>query len=214
MPYMLFNIDGHQVPQQTVIEVGDTFKRILEELKTFKISREGYVLLQFAPASASWQYNWTRKQVFSLSVGEMGTVISLGKRESCEFFHDRMKSKSQGKQINVVVVVVNPVALSRRCRRRRRCPCVTSTTAATSRVDASGAHLGLVHLHHLGLHTLHPLQQLSKLKPELIRRCHAGKDILIPLPRIIKLLSLPVKAAGAPAPGALNPYLPLVGRLD
>ncbi|XLU94040.1 hypothetical protein S245_008392 [Arachis hypogaea] len=93
MPYMLFNIDGHQVPQQTVIEVGDTFKRILEELKTFKISREGYVLLQFAPASASWQYNWTRKQVFSLSVGEMGTVISLGKRESCEFFHDRMKSK-------------------------------------------------------------------------------------------------------------------------
>ncbi|XP_057720796.1 probable polyamine oxidase 4 [Arachis stenosperma] len=29
--YMLFNINGHQVPQQTVIEVGDTFKRILEE---------------------------------------------------------------------------------------------------------------------------------------------------------------------------------------
>ncbi|AES70872.1 putative oxidoreductase [Medicago truncatula] len=28
---MLFDIDGHQVPQQTVIEVGETFKRILEE---------------------------------------------------------------------------------------------------------------------------------------------------------------------------------------
>ncbi|KAL5164274.1 putative polyamine oxidase 4 [Glycine soja] len=29
--YMLFNIDGKQVPQQMVIEVGDTFKKILEE---------------------------------------------------------------------------------------------------------------------------------------------------------------------------------------
>ncbi|KAL2333173.1 hypothetical protein Fmac_014386 [Flemingia macrophylla] len=29
--YMLFNIDGNQVPQQLVIEVGDTFKKILEE---------------------------------------------------------------------------------------------------------------------------------------------------------------------------------------
>ncbi|MCH85403.1 polyamine oxidase 4-like, partial [Trifolium medium] len=28
---MLFDIDGHQVPQQTVVEVGETFKRILEE---------------------------------------------------------------------------------------------------------------------------------------------------------------------------------------
>jgi hypothetical protein len=30
---MLFDIDGHQVPQQTVIEVGETFKRILEEVR-------------------------------------------------------------------------------------------------------------------------------------------------------------------------------------
>ncbi|KAE9594437.1 putative oxidoreductase [Lupinus albus] len=29
--YMLFNIDGHQVPQQMVVEIGETFKRILEE---------------------------------------------------------------------------------------------------------------------------------------------------------------------------------------
>ncbi|XP_057430081.1 probable polyamine oxidase 4 [Lotus japonicus] len=29
--YMLFNIDGNQVPQQMVIEVGDTFKKILDE---------------------------------------------------------------------------------------------------------------------------------------------------------------------------------------
>ncbi|MED6186852.1 Single-stranded DNA-binding protein why1, chloroplastic [Stylosanthes scabra] len=71
----------------------------------FKISREGYVLLQFAPAIASRQYDWTRKQVFSLSVGEMGTVISLGARESCEFFHDPMKGKSDEGKVRKVLKV-------------------------------------------------------------------------------------------------------------
>ncbi|KAL5170767.1 putative polyamine oxidase 4 [Glycine soja] len=33
--YMLFNIDGKQVPQQMVIEVGDIFKKILEEVRPF-----------------------------------------------------------------------------------------------------------------------------------------------------------------------------------
>ncbi|KAL1293391.1 single-stranded DNA-binding protein WHY1, chloroplastic-like [Arachis hypogaea] len=70
----------------------EKFGEILQ-LRAFKISIEGYVLLQFAPTVASRQYDWTRKQVFSLSMGEMGTVI-LGARESCEFFHDRIKGKS------------------------------------------------------------------------------------------------------------------------
>ncbi|KAF5457575.1 hypothetical protein F2P56_021667 [Juglans regia] len=30
--YMLYDVDGHQVPQHIVIEVGETFKRILEEI--------------------------------------------------------------------------------------------------------------------------------------------------------------------------------------
>ncbi|KAJ1407567.1 hypothetical protein SESBI_24253 [Sesbania bispinosa] len=63
------------------------------ESGAFKISREGYVLLQFAPAVGSRQYDWNRKQVFSLSVNEMGSVMSLGARESCEFFHDPLKGK-------------------------------------------------------------------------------------------------------------------------
>ncbi|XVE53280.1 hypothetical protein DITRI_Ditri02bG0191900 [Diplodiscus trichospermus] len=61
----------------------------------FKISREGFVLLQFAPAAGVRQYDWSRKQVFSLSVTEIGTLISLGVRESCEFFHDLFKGKSK-----------------------------------------------------------------------------------------------------------------------
>lgn len=33
--FALFNIDGKQVPQQMVVEVGDVFKRILTEVPTF-----------------------------------------------------------------------------------------------------------------------------------------------------------------------------------
>lgn len=54
----------------------------------YKMSREGFMLLQFAPAAGVRQYDWSRKQVFSLSLTEMGTLMSLGTKDSCEFFHD------------------------------------------------------------------------------------------------------------------------------
>ena len=38
-------MDGHQVPQQMVIEVGETFKRILEEVEPFLLCS----LLLFKP---------------------------------------------------------------------------------------------------------------------------------------------------------------------
>ncbi|WVZ22557.1 hypothetical protein V8G54_001101 [Vigna mungo] len=69
----------------------------------YKISKEGYVLLQFAPAVGTRQYDWNRKQVFSLSVGEMGSVISLGTRESCEFFHDPFKGKSDEGKVRKIL---------------------------------------------------------------------------------------------------------------
>ncbi|XLT08235.1 hypothetical protein HN51_054028 [Arachis hypogaea] len=78
----------------------EKFGEILQ-LRAFKISIEGYVLLQFAPTVASRQYDWTRKQVFSLSMGEMGTVI-LGARESCEFFHDRIKGKRSNTKLKKI----------------------------------------------------------------------------------------------------------------
>eukprot|EP00262_Sarcandra_glabra_P004131 TRINITY_DN15118_c0_g1_i1.p1 TRINITY_DN15118_c0_g1~~TRINITY_DN15118_c0_g1_i1.p1 ORF type:complete len:251 (-),score=27.08 TRINITY_DN15118_c0_g1_i1:60-812(-) len=61
----------------------------------YKISKEGFVLLQFAPAVGMRQYDWNRKQVFSLSVTEIGTLMSLGAKDSCEFFHDPFKGKSE-----------------------------------------------------------------------------------------------------------------------
>ncbi|KAF3431418.1 hypothetical protein FNV43_RR26149 [Rhamnella rubrinervis] len=71
----------------------------------FKLSREGFVLLQFAPAAGVRQYDWSRKQVFSLSVTEIGNLISLGPRESCEFFHDPFKGKSDEGKVRKVLKV-------------------------------------------------------------------------------------------------------------
>ncbi|XP_048319293.2 single-stranded DNA-binding protein WHY1, chloroplastic isoform X2 [Ziziphus jujuba] len=71
----------------------------------FKVSREGFVLLQFAPAAGVRQYDWSRKQVFSLSVTEIGNLISLGSRESCEFFHDPFKGKSDEGKVRKVLKV-------------------------------------------------------------------------------------------------------------
>ncbi|KAG4924247.1 hypothetical protein AAZX31_18G116600 [Glycine max] len=71
----------------------------------YKISKEGYVLLQFAPAVGTRQYDWNRKQVFSLSVGEMGSVISLGARDSYEFFHDPFKGKSDEGKVRKILKV-------------------------------------------------------------------------------------------------------------
>ncbi|XP_076908415.1 single-stranded DNA-binding protein WHY1, chloroplastic-like [Bidens hawaiensis] len=71
----------------------------------FKLTKEGFILLQFAPAAGVRQYDWSRKQVFSLSVTEIGSLISLGARDSCEFFHDPFKGKSDEGRVRKVLKV-------------------------------------------------------------------------------------------------------------
>jgi hypothetical protein len=71
----------------------------------FKITKEGFVLLQFAPAAGVRQYDWSRKQVFSLSVTEIGSLVCLGAKESCEFFHDPFKGKSEEGKVRKVLKV-------------------------------------------------------------------------------------------------------------
>ncbi|KAL0737469.1 hypothetical protein Bca4012_013679 [Brassica carinata] len=75
------------------------------ESGAFKLSKEGFLLLQFAPAAGVRQYDWSRKQVFSLSVTEIGNLISLGPRESCEFFHDPNKGKGDEGKVRKVLKV-------------------------------------------------------------------------------------------------------------
>ncbi|XP_077247814.1 single-stranded DNA-binding protein WHY1, chloroplastic-like isoform X2 [Tasmannia lanceolata] len=69
----------------------------------YKVSKEGFVFLQFAPAVGTRQYDWNRKQVFSLSVSEIGTLMSLGAKDSCEFFHDPFKGKSEEGKIRKIL---------------------------------------------------------------------------------------------------------------
>lgn len=75
------------------------------ESGAMKISKDGYILLQFAPAAGVRQYDWSRKQVFSLSVAEIGSLISLGAKESCEFFHDPNKGRSDEGKVRKVLKV-------------------------------------------------------------------------------------------------------------
>ncbi|XP_010496058.1 PREDICTED: single-stranded DNA-binding protein WHY1, chloroplastic [Camelina sativa] len=71
----------------------------------FKLSKDGFLLLQFAPSAGVRQYDWSKKQVFSLSVTEIGTLVSLGPTESCEFFHDPFKGKSDEGKVRKVLKV-------------------------------------------------------------------------------------------------------------
>ncbi|KAL3824162.1 hypothetical protein ACJIZ3_020191 [Penstemon smallii] len=71
----------------------------------YKLSKEGFVLLQFAPTVAVRQYDWGRKQVFSLSVAEVGNIISLGPKDSCEFFHDPNKGRADEGKVRKVLKV-------------------------------------------------------------------------------------------------------------
>ncbi|KGN52606.1 single-stranded DNA-binding protein WHY2, mitochondrial [Cucumis sativus] len=63
-----------------------TFTKV--ESGNFIMDRRGSIMLTFAPAVGERKYDWTRKQLFALSATEIGSLISLGPRDSCEFFHD------------------------------------------------------------------------------------------------------------------------------
>ncbi|GAB2224290.1 hypothetical protein Droror1_Dr00005043 [Drosera rotundifolia] len=62
-----------------------------------KVDRHGAMMLKFSPALGERKYDWDRKQLFALSVTEIGSMINLGPNGSCEFFHDpSMKSSNAG----------------------------------------------------------------------------------------------------------------------
>ncbi|KAM0885206.1 hypothetical protein ACQ4PT_030504 [Festuca glaucescens] len=62
-----------------------------------RVNRNGSVMLTFFPAVGQRKYDYAKKQLFALSPTEVGSLISLGPAESCEFFHDpSMKSSNEG----------------------------------------------------------------------------------------------------------------------
>ncbi|EPS59618.1 hypothetical protein M569_15186, partial [Genlisea aurea] len=64
----------------------------------YRVKRPGVIMLTLWPAIGERKYDWEKRQQFALSVNEVGSVISLGSKQSCEFFHDpSMKSSNEGK---------------------------------------------------------------------------------------------------------------------
>ncbi|CAK9164566.1 unnamed protein product [Ilex paraguariensis] len=63
-----------------------TFSKL--ESGGLKIDRRGSIMLTFWPAVGERKYDWEKRQMFALSATEVGSMLSLGSKDSCEFFHD------------------------------------------------------------------------------------------------------------------------------
>lgn len=79
----------------------------ISESGSLILAREGALLLEFAQASGTRQYNWAQRQFFALSVEELGRLIDLGPKENVEIYHTPpSKTGSQGDgQIHKVLEV-------------------------------------------------------------------------------------------------------------
>lgn len=74
-----------------------------------KVDRNGIIMLSFCPAIGERKYDWEKKQLFALSATEVGTLISLGPNDTCEFFHDPSMKSSNAGQVRKTLQV-NPLA--------------------------------------------------------------------------------------------------------
>ncbi|KAL3638598.1 Single-stranded DNA-binding protein why2, mitochondrial [Castilleja foliolosa] len=76
------------LPMFTKLESGD-----------YRVERRGSIMLTFWPAMAERKYDWEKRQKFALSAIEVGSLISLGSKDSCEFFHDPSMQSSNAGQV-------------------------------------------------------------------------------------------------------------------
>ncbi|KAF3449016.1 hypothetical protein FNV43_RR09740 [Rhamnella rubrinervis] len=63
------------------------------------VDRCGSMLLKFLPAIGERKYDSERRHNFCLSATEVGSLISLGADDSCEFFHDPSMLSSNAGQV-------------------------------------------------------------------------------------------------------------------
>ncbi|KAL3641518.1 Single-stranded DNA-binding protein why2, mitochondrial [Castilleja foliolosa] len=76
------------LPMFTKLESGDC-----------RVERRGCIMLTFWPAIAERKYDWEKRQKFALSAIEVGSLISLSSKDSCEFFHDPSMQTSNAGQV-------------------------------------------------------------------------------------------------------------------
>ncbi|KDP31614.1 hypothetical protein JCGZ_14839 [Jatropha curcas] len=63
------------------------------------VQRRGSLMLTFMPAIGERKYDYSRRQCFALSATEVGSLISLGPKDSSEFFHDPSMLSSNAGQV-------------------------------------------------------------------------------------------------------------------
>ncbi|XP_057793849.1 single-stranded DNA-binding protein WHY2, mitochondrial [Salvia miltiorrhiza] len=76
------------LPKFTKLETGD-----------YRVERRGVIMLTFWPAIGERKYDWEKRQKFALSATEVGSLINLGPKDSCEFFHDPSMLSSNAGQV-------------------------------------------------------------------------------------------------------------------
>ncbi|KAM7508149.1 hypothetical protein LguiA_018602 [Lonicera macranthoides] len=74
-----------------------TFRKL--ESGAIRVDRRGNIMLTFCPAIGERKYDWEKKQRFALSPTEVGSLMSLGPKDSCEFFHDPSMLSSNAGQV-------------------------------------------------------------------------------------------------------------------
>ncbi|XP_050214083.1 single-stranded DNA-binding protein WHY2, mitochondrial [Mercurialis annua] len=64
-----------------------------------KVERYGSIMLTFLPAMGERKYDYEKKQKFALSATEVGSLLSLGPKDSFECFHDPGMLSSNAGQV-------------------------------------------------------------------------------------------------------------------
>ncbi|CAN1137758.1 Single-stranded DNA-binding protein WHY2, mitochondrial [Linum perenne] len=99
------NISGDRIYAPFSVYKGKAALSIEPVLPTFtkmdsgslRVGRSGSMMMSFMPSIGERKYDYEKKQLFALSPTEVGSLISLGPKDSSEFFHDpSMKSSNAG----------------------------------------------------------------------------------------------------------------------
>ncbi|XP_077249689.1 WHIRLY 2 [Tasmannia lanceolata] len=75
------------------------------DMGNVRMDKRGSLMLKFWPAIGQHKYDWEKKQMFALSATELGSLISLGPAEACDFFHDPSMKTSLAGQVRKTLQV-------------------------------------------------------------------------------------------------------------
>ncbi|KAL2345845.1 hypothetical protein Fmac_007130 [Flemingia macrophylla] len=66
---------------------------------TVVVDRRGSMMMVFMHSIGERKYDWEKRQRFALSATEVGSLITMGPQDSCEFFHDPSMLSSNAGQV-------------------------------------------------------------------------------------------------------------------